>query len=282
MATKIFVWSWRSHNLDHDWKDWCKKHGKYWCFQLEKGEQTDREHYQGIISLKVKRDKRTCLSLMQPLPEYFEPVCNSSIKGGSQEFYVTKEETRVDGPWSDKDVVIFIPRQYEGIMEKLYPFQKTIWDSVPNRDYRTINVVIDLKGENGKSSIGELMEIHGRGYNIPTLNCFKEISQMVCNVLIDTDNRDPGCFIFDIPRGLKQDDLRSMYAGIEQIKNGKVFDTRYHYKAYRFHSPAIWVFTNTIPLLSLLSKDRWRLWEITKEDHAFKPFTGMDIESAEG
>jgi len=273
MATKIFLWSWRSHNTDYDWKKWCKSHGKHWCFQLERGENTEREHYQGIISLKVKRDKKTCLSVMHPLPEYFEPVANASIKGGSEEFYVTKEETRVDGPWSDKEKEIFVPRQYDGILENLRPFQTVIWNSVPNRDYRTINVIIDHVGHNGKSSFARLMQIYGKGYVIPPLNCFKEVSQMVCNILMDHDNRDPGCFIFDIPRGLKQDDLRSMYAGIEQIKNGIVFDTRYHYKTYDFHSPAIWVFTNTKPLMSLLSLDRWKLWEID-DDHVLQPYAG--------
>jgi hypothetical protein len=170
---------------------------------------------------------------------------------------------------------LFIPRQYEGIIDNLYHFQQVIWDSVPNRDYRTINAIIDHVGHRGKTSFAELMEIYGRGYVITPL---KEVSQMVCNILMDNDNRDPGCFIFDIPRGLKQDDLRSMYAGIEQIKNGIVFDTRYHYKTYDFHSPAVWVFTNTKPPMSLLSADRWKLWEID-EEHRLRPYTGALAES---
>ena len=65
-----------------------------------------------------------------------------------------------------------------------------------------------------------------------------------------------------MPRGMKKDRLGDFYAGIEVIKNGVAYDKRYAAKKIRFDRPRIIVFTNMMPNLDLMSKDRWALWEI--------------------
>ena len=42
------------------------------------------------------------------------------------EFYCMKDETRVAGPWSDKDVPAFIPKHFRNI--ELRDWQKTLKD----------------------------------------------------------------------------------------------------------------------------------------------------------
>jgi hypothetical protein len=69
-------------------------------------------------------------------------------------------------------------------------------------------------------------------------------------------------YIVDMPRGMKKDRLGDFYAGIEVIKNGVAYDKRYTAKKIRFDRPRIIVFTNMMPNLDLMSKDRWALWEI--------------------
>ncbi|WP_445772263.1 hypothetical protein, partial [Rheinheimera sp.] len=51
----------------------------------------------------------------------------------------------------------------------------------------------------------------------------------------------------------------------EQIKKGKLYDTRYKYQEYWIDSPQIWVFSNIEPDLSMLSLDRWRIWTINEQ-----------------
>lgn len=264
MASKCAVWSWRSHEIDYDWKSWCKLWGKSWCFQKELGAATQKLHFQGIISLKTKRTKSECLSVMDKLPEYFEPVVNSSLRAGSESFYVTKPDTRVDGPWSDKDVVQFIPYQYQGLETRLYPWQQHIWDTSETREPRTVNLILDRAGCQGKSTLASLMELHGRGIDMPPVNDADKLIQSLADILIATENRDPKCVFIDIPRAMKQDKLFGMYTAIEQIKKGKVVDTRYSYKQWWFHSPQVWVFTNTVPDMTYLSADRWKLWAISE------------------
>lgn len=269
--SKCYLYSWRSHNVDFDWKAWCSLWGKNWVFQLERGAETDRLHFQGIISLKTKRTKAECLSVMSPLPEFFEPCCNKSLAAGSEAFYVTKPDTRVDGPWSDKDKVTYIPRQYRGKLESLYPWQKTVWDMADVFEDRIVNLILDKRGCNGKSTLAALMELHDRGVDLPPLNDAEKLIQSLADILIATENRNPRTVFIDIPRSMKQDKLYGLYAAIEQIKKGKVVDTRYSYKQWWFDAPQVWVFTNTMPDMTYLSGDRWRIWSIS-ESHELLPW----------
>lgn len=267
MTSKCYNYSWRSHKTDLDWKAWCKLWGKHWSFQLERGEQTGRDHYQGIISLKTKRTKAECLSVMNPLPEFFEPIANASLKAGSESFYVTKPDTRIDGPWTDKDVERYIPRQYRGLEQTLYPWQQYVWDNVNTFEPRIVNLVLDRTGCNGKSTLASLMELHEKGIDMPPINDGEKLIQSLADILIATENREPKCIFIDIPRAMKQDKLYGLYSAIEQIKKGKVTDTRYSYKQWWFDSPQVWVFCNTVPDVTYLSQDRWRFWKISEDKH---------------
>lgn len=274
MAAKCYLWSWRTHNTNYDWKAWCKQWGKHWCYQLEKGEETGRLHFQGIISLQTKRTKKDCLSVMSPLPEYFEPVSNPNIKGGTELFYVTKPDTRVEGPWTDKDKQQYIPRQYRDLEKSLYPWQQTIWDAADVFEKRTVNLIVDKKGCSGKSTLAALMELHGRGIDLPPVNDAEKLVQSLADILIAQECINPRTIFVDIPRAMKQDKLYGMYTAIEQIKKGKVVDTRYSYKYWWFDAPQVWVFANTVPDFTYLSEDRWKFWSISEE----KELTALTLE----
>lgn len=260
------MYSWRSHDTNYDWKTWCKTWAKNWSFQLEKGEQTENLHFQGIISLKTKRTKPECLKIINPLPEYFEPICNKNLAAGSESFYVTKPDTRIDGPWTDKDTITFIPYQYKDLENNLYPWQQHIWDNAHIREPRTVNLILDRKGCQGKSTLAALMELHGKGIDMPPVNDADKLIQSLADILIGTENRTPGVIFIDIPRAMKQDKLYGLYTAIEQIKKGKVVDVRYSYKQWWFDSPQIWVFTNTVPDMAYLSTDRWKIWAISERE----------------
>lgn len=267
---KCYNYHWRTHDVDYDWKSWCKLWGKHWVFQLEKGEETGKDHYQGIISLKTKRTKPECLSVMDPLPEFFKPVANANLKGGSEAFYVTKPDTRLDGPWSDKDEELFIPYHLEGKESMLYPWQKRIWDSGSVRNSRNVNVIVEKNGCVGKSTICGLMRVHKQGIQIPPMNDPDKLMQVVLCILKDKNIQDPKVILIDIPRAIKQDTLAGMYAACEQIKDGWCYDWRHHWNEWTFHPPQVWVFTNTMPAKTNVSMDRWNLYEISTETNDLK------------
>lgn len=251
-----------------DLKTILKTNCKKWCFQVEEG-ATGYIHYQGRFSLKVKKRLSTCKKLF-PNEIHLSPT---SAENSGNDFYVTKEETRIDGPWSNMDKEIYIPRQYRGLDKTLRPFQKTIWDSADQFDSRSINCIIDSSGNIGKSVICSLCELHGRGIDIPPVNDSEKIVQSVCNILIGRECRDPKIIFLDIPRSVKQETLYGMFTAIEQIKKGKVYDFRYRYQEWWFDSPQIWVFMNIQPQIGYLSRDRWNFWEVN-DNYELSEFQG--------
>lgn len=234
---------------------------KKWTFQLEQGHENDYLHYQcrGSLFKKIRLSQASAL-VHQVLPT--ARVDTSSTNSLGESFYVTKLDTRVGGPWDDRDVESFIPYQYQGLQESLYTWQHDVWASADLRDSRHVNLVYDPDGNNGKSTIAALMDLHGRAIDMPPINNAKELLESMCDILIAKDERDPKCVFIDLPRAMDKRQLGGLFTAIEQIKKGKVYDTRYRYREWWFHSPQIWVFTNIEPDLRLLSKDRWVTWTI--------------------
>lgn len=77
---------------------------------------------------------------------------------------------------------------------------------------------------------------------------------------------------------MNKERLGGIYSAIEQIKKGKLYDLRHCYKEYWIDSPTIWVFSNIPPDLSLLSKDRWKIW-VVDDTKSLKPYTEDSLDS---
>lgn len=235
--------------------------------QLERGD-TGYTHFQGRFSLCKKRRKTEVLSLLRahelPEWEYLAPTVGDNR---TTAFYVTKADTRIDGPWTEKYFLardVYVPRQYRGKEKTLRPFQRTILDSAAVFDERYVNVVVDPAGGVGKTVLAALGELQYSGYDIPFIADYERLVATVQNILSARDERSPKIMFFDIPRAISKRYLRGVLAAIEQIKKGKVVDSRNHFREWWFDSPQIWVFTNTDLNYEMLSEDRWKLWTISK------------------
>jgi len=227
-------------------KGFLKIHCKKWCFQLERGGQTGYMHYQGRVSLKVKARKG---------PEF--PGIHWSVTSNANrdnEFYVLKEDTRVEGPWSDRDK--YIPLQVQNI--QLYPWQQDILDDANIWDTRTINMIICKEGNIGKSTLATYAGCRGIARAIPMMDSYKDYMRMVM------DTPKVRLYLIDFPRCMNKSNCGSFWSAIETIKNGYAYDDRYGFREEYFDCPNIWVFSNTVPDLSQLSKDRWRFFEVTE------------------
>lgn len=255
-------------------KSLCKK----FVFQLEQGE-SGYKHYQIRCSLIKKSTKATVLDQICKIlkcelcdaPQYIAPT-SKDVHNGKNFNYVLKEATKIDGPWTENDSDSeekkepeYIPRQYRDLMGKLYPYQRVVYDSADEFDPRSINVIVDRQGNNGKSTIASLCELHGRGFDVPPVNDMKELVQLVCDVAIAKKTRVLSPLLVDMPRSMDKKKLTGFYAALEQIKKGKLYDVRYNYRDYWIDSPQIWVFTNKDPDLTMLSSDRWKLWSLNEK-----------------
>lgn len=118
---------------------------------------------------------------------------------------------------------------------------------------RGILVWADFKGSVGKSFFCRWLVERGRAYYVPpTVNEVKQIIQYVC-----AGYKGQPYIVIDIPRSARWS--QSLYTGIESIKDGLVYDTRYTAKIRDIWGVKILVLTNTLPNIDALSKDRWTI-----------------------
>lgn len=252
--SQVCVWDFtlkKEGNDVEEIKKILKNHCKKWCFQLEESKK-GYVHFQGRFSLKLKRRLKGVKKLF---PQETHLSITSTANRDNM-FYVMKDETRKEGPWKDNDEETYIPRQIREI-KQLYPWQQYIVNNHDVWDTRTINIIYDKKGNNGKSILCSYMRAHKKGFVLPFCNDYKDIMRMIMNVPTKR------CYLMDMPRAINKEKLYQMYSAIETIKNGYAYDDRYHFKEKVFDCPNIWIFTNTLPDMNLLSIDRWKLWKIS-------------------
>lgn len=230
-------------------RQWCKKY----TFQKEKGD-TGYVHWQGRVSL-IKKRRPTELAKSDFMKGGFVTATHDA----QTNFYVTKADTRIEGPWSDKDYEEppILTRQLRYFnTQRMYEWQKQVLSMCLEEDDRSIKLIYDQLGNNGKSIMCEYLEYHKYAYEIPPFRLMEDI--MACAMAIKTQK----CYLIDMPRALKKDKLGEFYSGLESLKNGVCYDKRYNFKKRRMDRPQVIVFTNTLPKWELMSRDRWEVYEM--------------------
>lgn len=226
-------------------------------------------HYQGRISLIKRRraaEHHILVKLFKDLaPNYIQPTSNPEYYTG-EAFYMTKEDTRVEGPWTDKDEKKIETTQIKMMLDwELRPYQKQLAETATQFSMRSIDLIYDPNGNCGKSLFSEYLEYMGLAEEVPPFRMMDDIFQWVATRPIKR------CYVFDMPRGMKKDKLADFYSGIEVIKNGVAYDKRNSAKKLRFDRPRVFVFTNTLPNFKLMSADRWVVWQMT-DQYALEPY----------
>lgn len=238
---------------------WMKENCKKWAFQLEKS-STGYDHFQGRISLKKKLRK---IYGTIDKSAHWSPTSNECNSGPNFYDYVTKQDTRIEGPWTDKDTEKqedYIPEFFKTIT--LLPFQKQILEQAEIRDDRSINMIIDSRGNLGKSKLADYAELFHDAIDLPVVNDAEKLLATMCNRCMATGVRKTGPVFIDLPRAMSKRDLSGIMSAAELIKKGKLYDLRHKYKEWRIEPPSVWIFSNAQPELSKLSRDRWKFWKI--------------------
>lgn len=233
-----------------------KKICKKYCFQKEKGENSNKIHYQGRLNLMVKKRENELIKILQENWKKFH-VSITSNKNKNNNFYVMKSETRVDGPFTDENDIYIPPDVLD--MISLRPWQKTLRDMLLTYDQRTVDVIFEEIGNKGKTALSRYMMIYDNAEVLPFCNDYKDIMRMA----YDIGPKD--VYIIDMPRAINKQKLFEFFSGIETLKSGYCYDDRYCFKKRLFKKPRICLFTNVKPDLSYLSKDMWKLWTISED-----------------
>lgn len=245
-------------------KDNLRGSSKRWVFQLEISDK-GYKHYQGRISLIKKKDLSSLVSFFKTnYPDFsgvhFSPT-SKEVAITNNFNYVLKDDTRVEGPWADTDEERILTKQMELYLKwGNLPWQSKLQEMASQFNLRTIDLIYDQDGNNGKSLFSEHMEYIGLSEEVPPYRLMDDIFQWVCTRPIKKN------YIFDLPRGMKKDKLADFYSGIEVIKNGVAYDKRHRATKIRFDRPRVFVFSNTLPEFGLMSKDRWKVWTIYQKD----------------
>lgn len=239
--------------------DLLKLNCKRWAFQKECGE-SGYEHWQVRCSFGTKKRPSSAIIWFNKHVHdgHISPTSNATSLNGD-EFYVTKEETRVEGPWTDRDEVItesMVPRRFRGEPE-FRPMQRDLIDLLSNPpDDRSVNCLIDPMGDVGKTFIAGYLATKGLAKYVPAMESFKDYLQFIMSF------KPYRVYIIDWPRAISGRAQAALFTAIEQLKAGYVYDLRYHGKD-RWQEPAhVWIFTNKEPNTKHLTMNRWKFFHI--------------------
>ncbi len=132
--------------------------------------------------------------------------------------------------------------------------QKRALQALQATNDRQVVVWYDETGNVGKSWFTGALWERGLAYvTPPTIDTVKGLIQWVASCYIDGGWRP--YIIVDIPRSWKWSE--QLYSAIESIKDGLIYDTRYHSRMINIRGVKVLCMTNTMPKLDKLSKDRW-------------------------
>lgn len=240
-----------------------------WVFQLEK---VNRYHYQGTLRCSDRKAKGTLLRDLSnagiPTENLtFRPTSNNGRASSALDFYCTKVESRVQGPWTDPGYVA--PRKrpkYEGkdlaCMETPLLWQTRVLDWIEGTpDDRSVRWIYNKDGNAGKSKLQKFLCWKGKATMIP----MGTATQLKTAVIA----KGPfGAYVCNIGRVTgNQESQKDLFSALEAIKDGFVESAMYGKAQTLFMEPPhVIVFSNDLPDLRLASLDRWKVYEVKDQN----------------
>jgi hypothetical protein len=242
----------------NDVKKFCRMHAKRWVFQEEEGATNGFRHYQVKVSLKLKSRFNQVRKWLQDFnlgKPHLSPEMTDNDQDGFN--YVMKDDSRKDGPWTDKTDRVYVPPSWT--LAHLLPWQQEAWNLVDNQNDRQILFVVDPIGGTGKSSFFRHIIASQVGFIVPPLvTTGLQIVQWVTGELKDRDAKRHWWIVCDLPRAATRNPMMwdSLIPALELIKNGIAYDTRYSNTQVWYEYPKMIVFVNQLPPGDYLTGDR--------------------------
>lgn len=140
---------------------------------------------------------------------------------------------------------------------------------------RIINFIFNSGGNTGKSLLSEFLELNPKFNAIvaPQLSNVERYNSALIDQFEQYYSRHrkyPKVLIFDFSRNESNSNIESIYSTMENIKNGKIDSTFFgKYRRLKFDPPHVFVFTNAVPNLNALSRDRFNLLVITDSTYSY-------------
>jgi len=267
------------------------KIAKAWVFQAEVS-QEGQVHFQIQVNLHEKKRQGDLIRMLKGTILEGAHVSRTSTNGQRRSFsYCMKKASRIAGPWADRDTmdgddplgILAVREHKEGKAmfpaadEKeeepadikvgpLWHWQEYIRQDCKkpyanSAEMRQVNVLFDPNGCVGKTVLMKTVTYHKEAMMVPP---YTRVDNIMAAVL-QGHKLGFKAFVIDLPRAMDamHDRLKQeIYMGIENLKNGVAYDWRHTNRQAIFSAPKLWVFTNSLPPMSALSADRWKIWMV--------------------
>jgi len=246
----------------------------------EEGELDGYIHFQISLVLFKRKRKSELLKMLNQGDFYLRKAhispANNNIVNDKDAFYCMKQDTRIDGPWNNRDYEepIPIPKQISHISyDTLKPFQKEIiLRSKYPLSNRSLNILVDKGGGIGKTTLLTYCLTHKEELGlttkyIPMCESYKDVMGAVYGM------GTADLYIVDLPRAIEKNtkSVRGLMAGLENVRNGIIHDQRFYWKSRVQDTAEIWAFSNTDFKNNkhLLSQDRWIFWQVGADEELY-------------
>lgn len=229
-----------------DWNERIANYFDRYAYGCEVAPNTGRRHFQFRGVLKTDLDS-TLTDTLSLLGLYH--ITPTHVR----DFEYVYKDRNFFCSWD-----VFRP-EYEHVQNSPYVWQVEL-ESM-ERDDRSIEIVVDEKGNSGKTAWAMYMDYSHRAVYIPPL---KRGLDLVACVL---GKRTSDWYILDTPRAFEFTD--DWACSLEQLKNGYVFDTRYSFRdKYLPTRPRVTVLCNDLPEYErYFSADRVLPFRITPQGY---------------
>lgn len=148
---------------------------------------------------------------------------------------------------------------------KLHDWQIKILEILKSEpDDRTIHWYYEETGSSGKSTFCKHICINNEDAIVLSGNA-KDMKYGITSI-IKEKKLAPRIILIDIPRST--DEKFISYSGIESIKNGIFFSTKYESAMCIYDNPHVFIFSNYPPDTTKFSKDRWHIVRIGEGEQA--------------
>ena len=254
--------------------------GSNWAAQRELTPSTNNPHFQ--IRIKTWKAMRPSAFIKLADEAGLRGHISVTSSDASKTFnYVMKRDTRdpeYPETWTDKTWELPTePLSDVGHFDGLdkYPWQTKVIEQAAIYDDRAVDVIVDPVGNKGKSALQRWMHANKLGMAIPSLTDVTELIPFVMSF------EPKPCYLINMPKSQNKKRLGGFYAGVETLKDGNLFDLRYKGRQVQIEKPRVFVFTNQVPDVTLLSQDRWRIWGLNPFTKDLEDITSTYVQSHE-
>lgn len=241
-------------------------------FQLEKGSQKGKKHFQGVFTLDSKRTSKQAVLLL--FAGTFKNVSGLTLSPTHSTVdsnrYCTKEEGRVSGPYYCGK-----SEQYDSEYSKmdLLEWHKQIYEGICSEEAeqlrgRNVITIHDSKGNSQKSRFAKWLRVGQKKLTVRKLPV-ASVQQLNSAVYLIQKNTNVDMFVIDITRSLGKDQtFKDLFSALEDVINGFVVDVMFgKYHEAIFKPPLVLILTNYDfnELYPLMSHDRWIPFQLSSE-----------------